>query len=233
MYSPYPAVGNVDLMREEREAAMTSSAKTRVERTRRSIISAAADLFLKHGFLGTNMDEIAATAKVSKQTVYAHFQSKEALFLEIVRGMTGEAGDELQEQVAGPVHDLPLEHFLRDFANQQLSTVMTPQLMQLRRLVIGEVERFPELGKALHDHGPGRSIGRLAKAFARYRERGQIKADDVHAAASFFNWLIMGAPVNDAMLLGNGAILQADALQAHAKEAVRIFLAAYCVDDSA
>ncbi|PSH62621.1 TetR family transcriptional regulator [Phyllobacterium brassicacearum] len=212
---------------------MISGVKTRVERTQGSIISAAADLFLKHGFLGTNMDEIAATAKVSKQTVYAHFQGKEALFLEIVRGMTGEAGDELQEQVADPEPDLPIEHFLLDFADRQLSIVMTPRLMQLRRLVIGEAERFPELGKALHERGPGRSIGRLAKAFARYQERGQIKAHDVHAAASFFNWLVMGAPVNDAMLLGNGAIPQPDALQAHAREAVRIFLAAYCIDDSA
>ncbi|UVC19191.1 TetR/AcrR family transcriptional regulator [Mesorhizobium onobrychidis] len=212
---------------------MLNGAKTRVERTRRSIISAAADLFLKHGFLGTNMDKIAATAKVSKQTVYAHFQSKEALFLEIVQGMTGETGDELQEQVADPEDDLPIEHFLLDFADRQLTIVMTPRLMHLRRLVIGEAERFPELGRVLHERGPGRSIGRLAKAFARYQERGQIKADDVHAAASFFNWLVMGAPVNDAMLLGSDAILQADALQAHAKEAVRIFLAAYCIDDSA
>lgn len=223
----------MDLIAEGREAVTTSGAKTRVERTQRSIISAAADLFLKHGFLGTNMDEIAATAKVAKQTVYAHFQGKEALFLEVVRGMTGEAGDELQEQVADPEDDLSIEHFLLDFANWQLSIVMTPRLMQLRRLVIGEAERFPELGKALHERGPGRSIGRLARALARYKERGQIKAHDVDAAASFFNWLVMGAPVNDAMLLGNGAIPQPDALQAHSREAVRIFLAAYCVDDSA
>jgi TetR/AcrR family transcriptional repressor of mexJK operon len=221
------------LITKGREAAMTNGAKTRVERTRRSIISAAADLFLKHGFLGTSMDEIAAIANVSKQTVYAHFQSKEALFLEMVRGMTGEAGDELQEQVADPVDELPIEQFLCDFANRQLSIVMTPRLMQLRRLVIAEAERFPDLGKVLHERGPGRSIGRLAKAFASYQESGQIKVQDVHAAASCFNWLVMGAPVNDAMLLGNGAIPQADALRAHAKEVVRIFLAAYWVDKSA
>lgn len=179
------------------------------------------------------MDEIAASAKVSKQTVYAHFQSKEALFFEIVRGMTGEAGDALQEEVADPSDHLPIEHFLRDFASRQLSIVITPRLIRLRRLVISEAERFPELGKALHERGPGRSIGRLAKAFAHYRERGQIKVDDVHSAASFFNWLVMGAPVNDAMLLGDRALLQPEALQAHANEAVRIFLAAYRVDDSA
>ncbi|MCY1239858.1 pyrimidine utilization regulatory protein R [compost metagenome] len=73
-------------------AGLSNGAKTRMERTRKGIVAAASDLFLKHGFLGTNMDEIAATAEVSKQTVYSHFQSKEALFLEVVRSMTGGAG---------------------------------------------------------------------------------------------------------------------------------------------
>lgn len=206
---------------------MKGGARTRMERTREMIVRAAAELFLRHGFPGTNMDEVAAAAGVSKQTVYAHFQSKETLFLEIVRGMTGGAGDELQEQVADPDGDFPIEDFLLEFAVRQLDIVMTPRLMDLRRLVISEAVRFPELGKALHERGPARSIGRLEKAFAAYRARGQMKCDDARIAASFFNWLVMGAPVNDAMLLGNGALLQKDARQAHAREAVRIFLAAY------
>ncbi|WP_327515724.1 TetR/AcrR family transcriptional regulator [Ensifer sp.] len=200
-----------------------------MERTRRLIVAAASDLFLKHGFLGTNMDEIAATAEVSKQTVYSHFHNKEALFLEVVRSMTGGAGDEFQEQVADPVGDEPIEEFLLDYATQLLTIVMTPRLMQVRRLVIAEVERFPELGQALHERGPMRSINRLAVAFTRYSETGDIHVKDVRVAGSFFNWLVMGGPVNDAMLLGDGAIPTPETLQAHAKEAVRIFLAAHRV----
>lgn len=204
-----------------------SSSKTRQERTRDAIVSAASGLFLRNGFLGANMDEIAAVADVSKQTVYAHFHSKEALFLDVVRGMTGVAGDKHQEQVAEPLDDRPVGDYLREFAELLLIIVMTPRLMQLRRLVIGEVERFPELGKALHALGPQRSIDRLSRAFVRYREAGQIEAEDVEDAASFFNWLVMGRPVNDAMLLGDGAILSAGACRRHAQESVRIFLAAY------
>ncbi len=206
---------------------MAAGVKTRVERSRRSIVAAAAELFLKHGFLGTNMDEIAARADVSKQTVYAHFQSKEALFLDVVRGLTGIAGDEHQEQVPEPEDDRPIADYLLEFAELQLTIVMTPRLMQLRRLVIGEVERFPELGKALHALGPQRSIDRLSRAFERYRRLGQLQADDLEAAAGFFNWLVMGGPVNDAMLLGDGAILAREACRGHAQESVRIFLAAF------
>lgn len=206
---------------------MTNPVETRTTRKRQSILAAATELFLQRGFLATNMDEVAAIASVSKQTVYTHFGTKEALFLEIVTGMTGEAGDELEGQVADPVDGRAIEGFLLEFAEQQLAIVMTPRLMQLRRLVIGEAERFPELGKRLHAKGPGRSIARLTKNLAHYSESGDVEAEDLRAAASFFNWLVMGEPVNDAMLLGDGAISDAVALRAHAKESVRIFLAAY------
>ncbi|MGE0499705.1 MAG: TetR/AcrR family transcriptional regulator [Rhizobiaceae bacterium] len=209
---------------------MGNGAKTRVERTRKSIVSAASDVFLRDGFLGASMDDIAATASVSKQTVYAHFQSKEELFVAVIRGMSGLAGDQLQEKVADPADDVPIERFLLDFARTQLALIMTPRLLQLRRLVIAEADRFPELGAALHERGPARSIGRLARAFEGYLRRGAMKADDVTIAASNLNWMIMGAPVNDAMFLGNRAIPPARALDAHAREVVRIFLAAYGPD---
>jgi TetR/AcrR family transcriptional repressor of mexJK operon len=205
----------------------TDGAAKRVERTHQRILGAATELFLRNGFPGTNMDAVAAAADVSKQTVYAHFRSKEALFLGIVLGLTGPAGDDHEEQVADPEDDRPIEEFLLNYASLLLTIVMTPRLMQLRRLVIGEVERFPELGAALHKKGPGRSINRLAKAFTHYRKKGQIVAADVRVAASFFNWLVMGEPVNNAMLLGDQAIPNAKALRRHAEESVRIFLSAY------
>ncbi|WP_274629835.1 TetR/AcrR family transcriptional regulator [Arvimicrobium flavum] len=206
---------------------MTKTARTRVERSRRSIVQAASDLFLKHGFAGTSMDEVAATAGVSKQTVYAHYASKESLFLEVVAGMTGGAADTMQERVEDPDGERPVEEFLLEYAEQQLAIVMTPRLMQLRRLVIAEAGRFPELGKALHTRGPQHAIDRLTRAFELYRQRSAVAVEDARVAASFFNWLVMGAPVNDAMLLGDDAIPSPDALRGHARECVRIFLAAY------
>lgn len=213
--------------------ATPRGAEARRVRTRAAIMAAATPLFLRHGFLGTNMDAVAAAAGVSKQTVYAHFRDKETLFLEIVREMTGAAADTVETQVVDPPETMPLAQFLLDFAATQLSIVMTPRLMQLRRLVIGEAQRFPDLGRALYDQGPGRSIRRLEKAFAGYAARGVMAAEDVHAAASFFNWLVMGAPVNDAMLLGDDTLPGDAAMEAHAWEAVRIFLAAYGVGEEA
>jgi len=51
--------------------------------------------------------------------------------------------------------------------------------------------------------------------------------EDPRIAASQFNWLIMAAPVNQAMLLGDGAIPKRAELRRHAAAGVRVFLAAY------
>ena len=173
------------------------------------------------------MDQVAERAGVSKQTVYSHVANKEALFIEVVDGMTGGAGDALADRVPDPPDGAEPAVFLRGFAEGQLGIVLTPRLMQLRRLVIGEVGRFPELGAVLHARGPRRSIHRLAGAIAAFARMGRLKADDPVAAAGYFNWLIMGGPVNDAMLLGDDAIPDADMQARHAAECVRIFMAAY------
>jgi hypothetical protein len=99
--------------------------------------------------------------------------------------------------------------------------------MQLRRLVIGEVGRFPELARALFEGGPRRAMAAMAVLFERLAERGLIAIDDPAAAASQFNWLIMGEPLSSAMLLGDEAIPKPAELRRHAAAGVRVFLASY------
>jgi AcrR family transcriptional regulator len=60
------------------------SREPRSTKKRRAIVEAARALFLRKGYVATSMDEIAADAGVSKQTVYSHFADKEGLFTQIV-----------------------------------------------------------------------------------------------------------------------------------------------------
>ena len=198
----------------------------RSQRKRQAILDAATDVFLRDGYRGTSVEEIAALSEVSKQTIYKHFESKEALFIEIVSSMTTRAGDSVHTEI-----DLEeggdLGAYLQDYAYRQLSVVVTPRVMQLRRLVIGEVGRFPELAKVLYERGPMRALAALAATFERLARRGLLAIDDPRIAASQFNWLIMSAPLNQAMLLGDGAIPKRAELRRHAADGVRLFLAAY------
>ena len=196
-------------------------------RKRTAILDAGTTLFLRHGYLGTSMDEIAALAGVSKQTVYKHFADKESLFSAIVTAAVDAAGDPVHDEAAALADSDALAADLHALARDQLGKVMQPRLMQLRRLVIGEAGRFPELGRAFYDRGAGRTTAALAVAFERLTERGLLRADDPQLAAAHFNWLIMAAPVNRAMLLGDDAIPSATELDRYAEGGVRAFLAAY------
>jgi TetR/AcrR family transcriptional regulator, mexJK operon transcriptional repressor len=201
-----------------------SDGETRSARKRRAIMDAATTVFLRNGYVGASMDEVAALAAVSKQTVYKHFADKQSLFSEIVTGTVDEAGDRVHASVLELADSGDVEADLRDLARRQLALVMQPRVLQLRRLVIGEVGRFPELGRTFYERGPGRTMGALAAAFERLAAAGALKLDDPALAAEHFNWLVMSIPLNQAMLLGDDE--QPD-LDRYADEGVRVFLAAY------
>jgi TetR/AcrR family transcriptional repressor of mexJK operon len=205
----------------------TRAEDSRSTRKRRAILEAATSLFLRNGYLGTSMDEIAARAAVSKQTVYKQFADKERLFVEIVTSSVDEVSDPNYDEVLDLENSADLEAGLRDLARRQLERVMQPRLLQLRRLVIAEAGRFPDLGRAFYDRGPGRTIAALGTVFQSLAARGVLQLDDPLLAAAHFNWLIMSAPLNDAMLLGNDQPPAPADLKRHVDAGVRVFLAAY------
>ncbi len=104
---------------------------------------------------------------------------------------------------------------------------MAPRILRLRRLVIGEESRFPELARVLWENGPARAMEALAGHISRLTEQGWLVTADPQAAATYLNWLVMGEPVNRAMLLGDEAVPDSAVIEAHCAEAVRIFLAAF------
>jgi hypothetical protein len=138
-----------------------------------------------------------------------------------------EAADPVHVEVLSLRDSGDLEADLRDLARRQLAEVMQPRLLQLRRLVIGEVGRFPELGRAFYELGHGRTVEALAAAFERLDERGVLILDDPLTAAVHFNWLIMSAPMHRAMLLGDAGIPSRAELNSYADRGVHTFLAAY------
>lgn len=198
-------------------------------RKRRAILEAATTTFLSKGYLGTSMDEIAALAQVSKQTVYKHFADKQRLFIEIVTGAVNEISDPVYDEIVQLADSGDLEADLHDLARRLLTRVMQPRLLELRRLVIAEAGRFPELGRAFYERGPGRTIAALASAFEQLAAAGALRLDDPALAAAHFNWLIMSAPVNQAMMLGSDSISDRRQLNRCADAGVRAFLAAYRV----
>src|SRR6266568_8632802 len=115
---------------------------TRSARKRQAIMSAAIAAFLDNGYLGTSMDQIAAAAGVSKQTVYKHFSDKEQLFTQLLLDTMTRTVDQLvigATAALGDSDDLPRD--LGALARALVAAIWQPDVLRLRRLVIAEAGR--------------------------------------------------------------------------------------------
>ena len=196
---------------------------------RRAILAAAEKVFLKSGYDGTSMDEIAALAGVSKQTVYKHFADKERLFSEIILGTTNKI-DAVVKQVADKLTDTQdLERDLGLLGREFITTLMNPNLLRLRRLVIATAERMPKVSTAWYEQGFERVLATLASCFQRLTEQRLLMVDDPLLAANHFAGLLLWIPVNQAMFTGGTQIASKVELDRYADAGVRTFLAAYGV----
>jgi AcrR family transcriptional regulator len=109
------------------------------------ILQGAMQEFLEHGYADTSMAQIAATAGVSKETLYSYFKSKENLFAAIVERI---AHQHLQEVFASePLPADPAER-LRQLAPKSLTPEnLDPARMNFYRLIVAESGRFPDLAE--------------------------------------------------------------------------------------
>lgn len=203
---------------------------------REAALRAAERQFLATGYESVTMDSIAAECGIAKQTLYSHFGSKRALFLELVTAETVDTS----RTVLSPApridpHDEP-RTALRELLVGQLEAVLTPNIVGLRRLVIGELPRSPELAAALYEHGPKRAIANLAGIVAELQSAGVLRAADPERAAAQLNWMVMGEPLNRAMMLGDAALPDRAEIEALVDLALELFfegLAPHPADGSA
>ena len=199
----------------------------RSERKRQSIVAAGRQLFLSNGYQGTSMDQVAAGASVSKQTVYKHFGEKRELVFAIVADALDTTVGAFREQITALADTTDLEADLTELAGQYLRAVLHEPVVQLRRLVIGEANRLPELARLYYDHAPARTLDALAGALARLTERGLLQVPETTVAAEHFAFLVIGRPIDQALFCGATQVLDDLDVDSHARAGVQAFLAVY------
>lgn len=193
----------------------------------RAILDAATEVFIRSGYAGSSMDDITVRAGVSKQTVYVYFRTKEALFVEVVADVTRRTTALVHDQAAAPPEPRELVQWLEDYALRQLTAVLDPTVVGLRRLAISEADRFPELAATLWNEGPAMAMATLSRHLRTLASSGHLRVADPDRAAQHLNWLVMGQPLNEVMLLGAAADTTPGRLRADVHAAVATFLAAY------
>jgi TetR/AcrR family transcriptional repressor of mexJK operon len=115
---------------------------------------------------------------------------------------------------------------LDKLARSLLTALLQPEVLQLRRLVIANADRFPDLATTWYERGFERVLATLATTFQHLADHGALRFDDPLQAAHHFTGLLLWIPINKAMFTGGNRYTDPE-LDHYAKAAVDAFLAAY------
>ena len=207
---------------------MKIDGETRSERKDREIIQAATATFISKGYDGTSMEEIATKAGASKQTVYKHFTDKETLFCEVVLSTAGQVNDIIEAVTTLLSEAKFMEGGLQQLARRLIAVLMDEELLKLRRLIIANADRMPQLGRSWYEKGFERMLASTASCFQKLTNRGLMQTSDPYLAASHLFGMLLWIPMNEAMFTGSNRRSKTE-LERHADASVEAFLAVYGV----
>jgi TetR/AcrR family transcriptional regulator of autoinduction and epiphytic fitness len=150
----------------------------RGEALREHILDAAKLAFLEDGFERTSMDAIAARAETSKRSLYAHFPTKDTLFLAVVERIRDLFGARMR--TPAEYADQPAEAVVR-YCGRFVQLLRWSSVARMLRLGIAEADRLPELAAGLYDVLFGTTAGDLA---AHLVTAWGLAADEAEMAAN-------------------------------------------------
>jgi TetR/AcrR family transcriptional regulator, mexJK operon transcriptional repressor len=191
-------------------------------RTGRELLAEARAVFLDRGYAATTMDDVAARARISKSSLYREHPSKSALYAAVVSDWAASGRDAMRPSLERLEQHRDVERGLTEFAEILLGAILSPAVVEMRRLVINEAKSQPQVAATYLQESWNRNVAGLAETFDRLRERGSLDVEDTGAAAEEFTWLLVGGPLNSALL---GVEPRVDA--GRPARAVDFFLARY------
>jgi AcrR family transcriptional regulator len=138
------------------------------------IAAAALEVFAEKGFAAARLDDIAARAGISKGALYLYFESKEALFGEVVRTAVL-PNLELVRAMAAAAGDLPFPTFIARFTALFAATTVSSPVGGIAKMVVGESRNFPELARLWHDEIVAPMLGLVTGLIEAAQARGEVR----------------------------------------------------------
>ena len=202
-------------------SADVSAPVPQTEARRLQILAAGKQVFLEHGYRAASMDLVAATAGVSKTTIYSKFGSKEELLAAIVDDIAEQiiAMEILVPETAGSTREA-----LTELAVNYARVLYDPDVLPLVRFAIGEGLRHG-VGRTYYEAGPAKARAGLSALFTSLSAEGKLAVEDADLAADQFVALLQ--PERFFALL-DGDLCPSDAqIERVARAGVELFLAHY------
>lgn len=162
---------------------MSTQATVRKGRKFDQVIDGAREIFLRDGFEGASVDEIAREAGVSKATLYSYFPDKRLLFIEVASAQCGRQAD---EAVLSIDMSRPPREVLSQAGRKFLSFLYSEMGQRIFKICLSESERFPDLGRQFYQSGPMIMHRVMADYLSAARDRNELQVDDIDLAADQF-----------------------------------------------
>lgn len=212
-----------------------------------AFLAAAAEVFQEMSFDQASMDEIAARVGSSKATLYRYFESKEALFMALIRKSASEQGGQiipLLSSAAGasstdkntsnaqvqdlmgfpnPTDDVAVA--LTKFGHQVLKVFHTPKSFAVQRMVIAASVN-PEIGRLFYEQGPAQAIHHIEQYFASVIQEGRLRKSDPHVIACHYFGLLQ-SEVHQAGLFNVVTEIKDKEIEEIVGRAIDVFMRAY------
>lgn len=194
---------------------------------RQQILDAALRLFVANGYLGTSTDQIAAASSVSKQTIYRYFVDKNGLFTALITDVSDRIHNPFDELTDAMRSAPNAETAIKLLAEQFARSIMSPRVQEIRRLVLAEAIRFPDLGRLYWQRGFERVLESMANCLRLLAERELLSISQPSIAAQHLTGMLLWIPSNRVMFCGPDRGVGADELTRLIDLGVGAFISAY------
>lgn len=188
-----------------------------------AILKAACRLFLKHGYTRTNMDQIAAEAGVSKQTVYSYFTNKDRLFCKMVEAECERHSP--SEHVLAKASLDPSEALFR-FGQGIIDMIASQRGIAIHKLVVAEADRHPRIARLYYESGPQSMKSALRDYLSKQAAAKLLEIDDMETACDNFFSMIKG-PFQMRLQLRMKPLPTKKDTERHIRHTVRVFYKIY------
>ncbi len=190
---------------------------------RARILQAAKAIFLKSGYHGTSMNQIAQEAGVTKLTVYNHFQDKVNLFICAIT-------ETCEETLCTKQFDLDTSadfyQTLFIVCSRALQIIYSPEALKLDHVLLELASEQNPLALQFFEASHTRMENQLAEFFQKAAQLGFIQADDPIYQTELLLTLLLGVR-HHKVLLGITAAPNAQELEQIIRDAIDLFLLKY------
>ncbi|MCG0999197.1 TetR/AcrR family transcriptional regulator [Acetobacter persici] len=187
------------------------------------IVDAACELFVELGFQATTLDKVAKRAKISKLSIYRHFENKEALFSEAISARC----QQLTPPALFESMDGSAEQQLMAAGTSLLRTLMSPDVRSVEATVMADKTNQKSLSKLFYEAGPAHIITQIEVLLRQLHANAALNVPDPYQSARLFGALFKGS---DLLLIARFDATRAEddnEIESYCRSAVDMFIAAH------